>query len=336
MRGALAVYQKELSTYFRSPIAYYVVAVFLLMAEYYFFEEFKSRYNTVAIDYLLYPKEVFINIWDTYPVPIIIAVCSLVAAGFVLASQKATRGMWETPVGVKGKLLHLAGALALAAGAWFSVRLEETRFSQERVINEIANNGLASLVTAAWSRNLDYAPFYPTLPRDEAFRRTRRMLAEPGAEFEGPPDSLRRRISGNPANPRLNVVILLEESLGSELALAERAPGDAQLPSFRINGATRDAVAEKTYLQEWHYFFQNTCRWRDLRKITIAQVQGNAISAGLMLIWACDLIVAARGAKLGIPDSCDIGAIRQQLEKIAEDLIVELSFSELPHKETVP
>ena len=27
-------------------------------------------------------------------------------------------------------------------------------------------------------------------------------------------------------------------------------------------------------LQEWHYFFQNTLRWRNLRKITIAQVQG--------------------------------------------------------------
>jgi enoyl-CoA hydratase/carnithine racemase len=38
-------------------------------------------------------------------------------------------------------------------------------------------------------------------------------------------------------------------------------------------------------------------RWRDLRKITIASVQGNAISAGLMLIWACDLIVAADDAK---------------------------------------
>ena len=57
------------------------------------------------------------------------------------------------------------------------------------------------------------------------------------------------------------------------------------------------AVAERTYLQEWHYFFENTRRWRDLRKITIAQVQGNAISAALMLIWACDLIVAADDAK---------------------------------------
>jgi len=34
--GALAVYQKELLTYFRSPIAYYVVAVYLLGAGYFF------------------------------------------------------------------------------------------------------------------------------------------------------------------------------------------------------------------------------------------------------------------------------------------------------------
>ncbi|WP_156687904.1 enoyl-CoA hydratase [Mycobacterium sp. Marseille-P9652] len=89
--------------------------------------------------------------------------------------------------------------------------------------------------------------------------------------------------------------------LGSELAIAERG----QLPSFRINGGTREPIAEKIYLQEWHYFFQNTCRWRDLRKITIAQVQGNAISAGLMLVWACDLIVAADNAKFS-----DVVAVR--------------------------
>ena len=46
-------------------------------------------------------------------------------------------------------------------------------------------------------------------------------------------------------------------------------------------------------LQEWHYYFQNTLRWRNLRKITVAQVQGTVYAAGLMLMWACDLIVAA-------------------------------------------
>jgi ABC-2 type transport system permease protein len=36
MTGILAVYQKELSTYFRSPIAYFVVSVYLLGAGYFF------------------------------------------------------------------------------------------------------------------------------------------------------------------------------------------------------------------------------------------------------------------------------------------------------------
>ncbi len=56
--------------------------------------------------------------------------------------------------------------------------------------------------------------------------------------------------------------------------------------------ATRKG-AEPLMLQEWHYFFENTRRWRNLRKITIAQVHGPVYAAGLMLMWACDLIVAA-------------------------------------------
>ena len=35
-------------------------------------------------------------------------------------------------------------------------------------------------------------------------------------------------------------------------------------------------------------------------------------------------------ATLSIPESCDAAQIRQQLEKIAEDLIVEISLAELP------
>jgi enoyl-CoA hydratase len=85
--------------------------------------------------------------------------------------------------------------------------------------------------------------------------------------------------------------------LGSEEAVLERTPGPDQHPTFRSHGATKAAPVEKLYLQEWHFYFENTRRWRDLRKITIASVQGSAISAGLMLVWACDLIVASDDAK---------------------------------------
>ena len=77
--------------------------------------------------------------------------------------------------------------------------------------------------------------------------------------------------------------------MGSKVAMEEIATH----PSWQENGATRGG-AERLMLQEWHHFFDNTRRWRNLRKITIAQVHGPVYSAGLMLMWACDLIVAAQ------------------------------------------
>ena len=35
-------------------------------------------------------------------------------------------------------------------------------------------------------------------------------------------------------------------------------------------------------------------------------------------------------ARLSIPEACDLGQVRQQLERIAADLIVEISLAELP------
>src|SRR3978361_1206239 len=84
--------------------------------------------------------------------------------------------------------------------------------------------------------------------------------------------------------------------LGSKQSMSEYTPGPDQHPSFSENGATREA-AEKLMLQEWHHFFQNTLRWRNLRKITVAQVHGDVYAAALMLMWSCDLIVAAEGTR---------------------------------------
>ena len=80
--------------------------------------------------------------------------------------------------------------------------------------------------------------------------------------------------------------------LGSKQSMSEYTPGPDQHPSFAVNGATREG-AEKLMLQEWHHFFENTRRWRNLRKITVASVHGDVYAAALMIMWACDLIVAA-------------------------------------------
>jgi enoyl-CoA hydratase len=84
--------------------------------------------------------------------------------------------------------------------------------------------------------------------------------------------------------------------LGSKAAREEGTPGPTLHPSRTINGATRKG-AESLMLQEWHYFYDNTRRWRNLRKITIGQAHGDVYAAGLMLLWACDLIVAGEGTR---------------------------------------
>src|SRR5476649_2773946 len=73
-----------------------------------------------------------------------------------------------------------------------------------------------SFYSAFWTRNLDYAAFYKTIPRDEAYARVHRLLDATNATFLGDKYSITRTIAGDPAKPKYNVVILLEESLGSE------------------------------------------------------------------------------------------------------------------------
>jgi enoyl-CoA hydratase len=84
--------------------------------------------------------------------------------------------------------------------------------------------------------------------------------------------------------------------LGSKVSREEMTPGPTMHPSRTTNGGTRKG-AESLMLQEWHYFYDNTRRWRNLRKITIGQAHGDVYAAGLMLLWACDLIVCAEGTR---------------------------------------
>lgn len=68
------------------------------------------------------------------------------------------------------------------------------------------------------------------------------------------------------------------------------------------------AGAEAMFVREAELYLGMCRRWRELPKPTIAMVQGACIAGGLMLAWACDLIVASDDAvfadpvlRMGIP-----------------------------------
>lgn len=62
-----------------------------------------------------------------------------------------------------------------------------------------------------------------------------------------------------------------------------------------------DMTVDEHIALEREKFLGYCQRWRNLPKPTIAQVQGRVIAGGLMLVWPCDLIVAAANATFSDP-----------------------------------
>lgn len=188
--------------------------LFLLQAEYYFFHEYLSRFNTVAIDYLHYWTEVTQNIKEMYPVRQIVSLCVLGATGIVAWMTLGFQRPNAVPLSqrLRGLAAWLGLAFLLVAGA----SQIPFQWSHERLVNEFTTNGLTSGAIALWTRDLKFRDFYPSLPEQEAYARTRRLLATPGAVWDKDPTSIQRRIPGDTTKPRKNIILLLEESFGSE------------------------------------------------------------------------------------------------------------------------
>lgn len=66
-------------------------------------------------------------------------------------------------------------------------------------------------------------------------------------------------------------------------------------------GGFGQPAAHARFAREEEIYLQATRRWRNLSKPTIAEVQGRCLAGGLMLAWACDLIVASTDAEFCDP-----------------------------------
>lgn len=192
--------------------------VYLAAVEYFFFDEFNARFNYVAVEYLIYPHEVFVNIWESYPVvrAIIGAAALAVVVLWALRAHiaRALKARGSSPGARFGPLLLLLAALAAAQ---LGIDGTSGRLNRNRVADELAANGIYSFFSAAATSDLDYRQYYATIDDGEAIARVRRLVMQPNARFH--PNSanpLSRRIE-YPGPPRLlHVIVLLEESLGAE------------------------------------------------------------------------------------------------------------------------
>ncbi|OPF91495.1 enoyl-CoA hydratase [Rhodopseudomonas palustris] len=90
-------------------------------------------------------------------------------------------------------------------------------------------------------------------------------------------------------------------SAGHDLRATTKNEAGIDFPPIGAWGGFREPGAHGRMAREQEIYLQITRRWRNLAKPTIAEVHGKCIAGGLMLAWACDLIVAADSAEFCDP-----------------------------------
>lgn len=208
--------------------------LFLGAVEYFFFDEFSSRFNSVAVDYLIFPHEVFVNVWDTYPVWQILAVTFIVTGTLMFFLRSRWSAGFAVPPPRRTRLTFAGSVIVLMLLATWTVGPKQASISQNRVVDQLALNGIYAFTEAALTNELDYDVYYARIDSLTAFDRLRTLLAEPGVSFLQPPESLSidRRIT-HPGPPRrLNIIVVLEESFGANFVRSLDSAGPGCTPEF--------------------------------------------------------------------------------------------------------
>lgn len=231
------------------------------MAEYFFWMEFESAFNFIAVDYLVYTNEVVGNIFQSYPMIPILTVMFLVTLLFTWMFSKVITFKPVHPVQIRHRLVKALIYTLLICLSYMAVEINDTDVTENRYNNEIAKEGGYAFINAFLHNELDYHQFYPTLPTEVVNRTIHQALQQDNTKWIDS-RSIARSVSSDKPEIKANVIIVLMESMGS-----------AFLPGFERGD--RQLTPYLTALQEKSVYFSNvyatgTRSVRGIEALTIA------------------------------------------------------------------
>jgi len=204
-------------------LIFYFAALYALLfdavAEWFFWEEFGARFNFIAVDYLVYTKEVIGTIKESYSLPVIFAALFMVTALlFFVFYRIGWVNLWLTSgASRKNSLAYGIGLLLFPLLASLAVDNSTVPGFGNNYNRELARNGIYSFFAAFRNNELDYDAFYVREDVTQDFQRLKEILKSDDATFlsEDPTDITRLvKHEGEPKH--YNVIQITVESLSSE------------------------------------------------------------------------------------------------------------------------
>ncbi|MCO4293524.1 sulfatase-like hydrolase/transferase [Solitalea sp. MAHUQ-68] len=191
--------------------------VFNGVSEWFFWNEFGTRYNFIAVDYLIYTNEVVGNIQESYPLPVIITIVTLVSSGIFWLIRKPLIQSVEAHSPVLKRSLVAVSLLITPLLSYYMVNSGWRLFSSNTFANELAGNGVYQFGEAFQNNQLDYNKFYKRLSDKEAFTILRKELSAPNAKFVSDDVfNIERDVTHDKPEVKKNIVLISVESLSAD------------------------------------------------------------------------------------------------------------------------
>jgi phosphoglycerol transferase MdoB-like AlkP superfamily enzyme len=194
-------------------VLYAYLWLFTAVGEYFFWQEFTTRYNFIAVDYLVYTTEVIGNIQQSYPVYPILSANVIIA----LVLAYIFRNCLRLPSLPKAKWYRSTGlALVILPFLFLNVITNDwSEISDSQKVNELSMNGTYNLFSAFRNNELDYKKFYLTRDEKDVTGHIRELLQEKDFVSKDPND-ITRLIKANGPEIHKNVIFVVMESMSGD------------------------------------------------------------------------------------------------------------------------
>lgn len=190
-----------------------------------FIDQFDLRPNYLFVEYLKYPKEVLATLWAAYKLPLLGSILATNIMAYLL--YRWVRNNQDNRQTISWPLALIMPPLLLVLGAGMvrstldhrPVNPSTVAFSTDPLVNNLALSSAYNVLYAIYEsrlENTDKSP-YGDMPVDQAIELVRHHMGIPLENFTaGPNSTLHNQRAYLRRKKPLNLVIILEESLGAD------------------------------------------------------------------------------------------------------------------------
>ncbi|NBX66533.1 MAG: LTA synthase family protein [Proteobacteria bacterium] len=189
------------------------VMLFDAVAEHLFWTEFSTRFNFIAVDYLVYTQEVIGNIVESYPLTPLLTAIGIVAAALTWAVRKIQTQDTDSRFSMRAAAFGIYALLTI--GLYAASSTAQATYSDNAEAGEIAASGIYNLFYAFWHNEISYDRFYAQRDPEQAKKIARGLFYE-NEDLLDENGDLVRIINPKGPEKHKNVILVVMESMSAD------------------------------------------------------------------------------------------------------------------------